>query len=248
MPKTKMREAVLHDWVCDLPFQMQALLMTAIRGPDENNKYNAAKAIVRYLRGVVIKPAANWANQEEPVGLNNNDFMWGEYKLFAGYADAFFNDHDEYPHHFIMHLVHCAEVLGYKHPIPGIRSAWNLFYRVACETFHMNPETEEQMDKRLNDFGFGVHNQETEQNKEELFILRVFKELAYSDRKRMYINLGISSDWFSSPDDISHAQERAILEFLLKEGRRQKIEDILNNQEDKPGIGGTPFDLKLDKW
>jgi hypothetical protein len=164
MPKTRLRESALHDWVCDLPFQMQALLMTTMRGPDENNKYNAAKAIVRYLRGAMCKPAGDWD------GTNNNDFMWGDYNKVLGetktpfeyYSDLFWQDHDEYPHHFIMHLVHCAEVVGYKYPDPEIAMAWRNFYYEACFAFHMNPETEEQMDKRLNDFGCGIHNQKEE--------------------------------------------------------------------------------------
>lgn len=152
MPKKKIKESVLHDWVHGLTFQMQALLLTAMRGPDENNKFNAAKAIVRYLRGSVIKPAGNWCSR------NDNDFMWGEYGMFTEYADAFWQDHDEYPHHFIMHLVHCAEVLAYKHPNEVTRIYWGSFYSDACKSFHMNQETEKQMDKRLSDFGCGIHN------------------------------------------------------------------------------------------
>lgn len=159
MPKTKINETVLHDWVCCLTFQMQALLLTAMRGPDENNKYNAAKSIIRYLRGVVIKPAGDWH------GKNDNDFMWGQFEIFHSYADAFWQDHDEYPHHFIMHLVHCAEVVGYKHPDKMISWYWLNFYKEACHAFHMNPESEDQLDKRLNDFGCGVHavNQKEDQ-------------------------------------------------------------------------------------
>lgn len=163
MPKTSLQESVLHEWVHGLTFQMQALLLTAMRGPDENNKYNAAKAIIRYLRGTICKPAGEWDK------TNNNDFMWGEYvqewpksisrvELFQKYADAFWSDHDEYPHHFIMHLVHCAEVVAYKHPDESIRVHWKMFYSDACVAFHMNPETAEEMDKRLNDFGVGIHN------------------------------------------------------------------------------------------
>ena len=149
MPKVLHSESVLHDWVHALKFQMQALLLTAMRGPDENNKYNAAKALIRYLRGVVIKPSGNW------TGLNDNDFMWGDYQHFETFARTFWVDHDEYPHHFIMHLVHCAEVVGYKHPVDTISRHWHSFYMDACEAFHMNAETEEQMDNRLNDFGCG---------------------------------------------------------------------------------------------
>lgn len=140
-------ELVLHNWLAVLTFQQQALLMTAMRGPDENNKYNAAKAIIRYLRGTVLKPAGDWR------GKNDNDFMWGDYGMFQKYANEFWQDHDEYPHHFIMHLVHCAEVVGYHHPDGSIRAYWFRFYYEACIAFHMIPETADQMNKRLNDFG-----------------------------------------------------------------------------------------------
>lgn len=154
MPKTKIIESALHEWVHELTFQQQALLMTGMRGPDENNKYNIAKGIVRYLRGAICKPAGNWS------GLNDNDFMWGDYKGpngFDYYAEKFWQDHDEYPHHFIMHLVHCAEIIGYKHPDHKIRGYWGGFYTEACWAFHMSPETESNMDRRLNDFGVGIH-------------------------------------------------------------------------------------------
>lgn len=153
MPKKRLKESVLHNWVHELTFQMQALLLTAMRGPDENNKYNAAKAIIRYLRSAVIKPAGDWH------GENDNDFMWGDYSKFNDYAAAFWQDHDEYPHHFIMHLIHCAEVVGYKHPEKTTSNYWFTFYTNACDAFHMSPETEQEMDDRLNDFGCGVHNE-----------------------------------------------------------------------------------------
>jgi hypothetical protein len=147
MPKTKQIESVVHDWVHGLTFQMQALLMTTVRGPDGNKKHNTAKSIIRYFRGSVIKAAGKW------YGKNDNDFMWGEYSRFHNYVKAFWDDHDEYPHHFIMHLVHCAEVLGYYHPDSDVRHHWHIFYLKACESFHMHPEEKHQMDRRLNDFG-----------------------------------------------------------------------------------------------
>ena len=153
MPKTQLKESVLHDWVHSLPFQMQALLLTAMRGPDAIDKYCHAKQIIRFLRGVVIKPAGNWS------GENDNDFMWGDFSKFHIPTMAFWRDHDKYPHHFIMHLVHCAEVIGYKHPEGSMRVHWMTFYLYACKSFHMTPETEEELDGRLNDFGCGVYNE-----------------------------------------------------------------------------------------
>ena len=58
-------------------------------------------------------------------GENDNDFMWGDYNVFHTFVFTFFEDHDEYPHHFIMHLIHCSEVVGYKHPDIKIKNVWN---------------------------------------------------------------------------------------------------------------------------
>lgn len=150
MPKLNQYELVLQDWMGSLTFQMQALLLTGIRGPDENNKHNVAKAIVRYLRGVVIKPAGEWD------GKNNNDWCWGEYEKFKEYANQLFEDHDYFPHHFLMHLIHCAEVIGYMHPNPFINSYWIWFYRKFVYCFHMLEETKDEMEKRLNDFDWVI--------------------------------------------------------------------------------------------
>ncbi len=152
MPKTQKIESVLHDWVHELPFQMQALLLTSIRGADGNTKHNPAKCIVRYLRGIVLKPAGNWD------GTNNNDFMWGEYDKFESFIDEFLEEPDSYPHHFIMHLTHCAEVIGYKLPKRKIAVKWLTFYNKICKSFHMTPETQSEMEARLNDFGCGYKN------------------------------------------------------------------------------------------
>lgn len=149
MPKISVSESALHDWVHTLTFQQQALLMTGMRGPDGCNKHNPAKVIVRFLRGAICKPAGNWD------GENNNDFMWGDYSVFSENTRKFFDDPDGYPHHFIMHLVHCAEVIGYRHPLYSVGLHWHEFYIKACHSLHMTPETVDQMDNRLNDFGVG---------------------------------------------------------------------------------------------
>ena len=157
MKKQKI-ESVIQDWVFALPFQMQALLMTGMRGPDGSPKENAAKDIVRYLRGVVLKPAGDWS------GSNDDSFMWGDYdsypdnmhkiagiRLFPSYCKSIIRAHDEFPHHFIMHLIHCIEVVGYKHPNRTLSYYWKQLYYLFCDALHMNAETEEQMDERLND-------------------------------------------------------------------------------------------------
>lgn len=58
---------------------------------------------------------------------------------------------DELPHHWYRHFMHGVEILGYKHPDDRIRHFWNLTYIRFCRDLHLNPEVEEQMDKRLGD-------------------------------------------------------------------------------------------------
>jgi hypothetical protein len=57
---------------------------------------------------------------------------------------------DHYPHHYVMHLVHCIEIVGYKHPVERTRELWLGFYLALCRALHVNPETEQQLDDRLN--------------------------------------------------------------------------------------------------
>lgn len=154
--KTKQSESVLHDWVHELTFQQQALLLTCVRGCDGLPKYDTTKNIVRFLRGAIMKPAGEWD------GGNSDSFMWGNYSSIDTDGDLIntwtnnvsylLKNHDHVPHHFLMHLIHCAEVIGYKHPNSGISHAWNWMYLQFCESFHMSPESESTMDKRLNDF------------------------------------------------------------------------------------------------
>lgn len=140
--KQQKSEAVIHDWVCELPFMQQALLMTAMRGPDGCSKYNSAKIMVQYLRGVVLKPA-------EDIKGNEDTFMWVDFEHFEEHFKVFFKDTDGYPMHFLMHLIHAAEVVGYNHPEVRIKELWFRFYIKSCKSFHMNIESKEQMDKRM---------------------------------------------------------------------------------------------------
>lgn len=68
-----------------------------------------------------------------------------------GLLAAYITVLDEVPHHFQLHLMHAAEILGYKHPDPEIRQWWNECYGRLVLDMHLNPESEEDMDRRLGD-------------------------------------------------------------------------------------------------
>lgn len=69
---------------------------------------------------------------------------------FWKYAGEFLDSHDHYPHHFLMHFTHAAEILGYKMPYKPQREWWGGFYHKLVHKLHLNPETEAQLDARLN--------------------------------------------------------------------------------------------------
>lgn len=156
-------ESVLHDWVTELPFMQQALLMLATRGPDGLPKETPAKKILHYLRGLVFKPAyedfgkcdgfmnVDYGELAYIQKSHNNDpdiatlFGW----KFKEISQEFFKDVDSYPLHFYMHLVHASEVVGYNYSDENVAGLWHMFYKMACRGFHMNPETKEQLNERL---------------------------------------------------------------------------------------------------
>lgn len=140
-------------WCRELPIQQQSVLLLAARGPDGVPKTHPCKRVQRAYRGSVLTAA--FLGREMHFDDEGDSFMrlsemhnldtWREVM-----AD-FFESVDQLPHHFFLHLLHGAEILGYKHPDSWMRDRWGMFYRWGCSSLHMTPETEFEMDLRLND-------------------------------------------------------------------------------------------------
>jgi len=143
MQKSAEEKSVLQTWVMELPLKVQALMITAVRGPDGMPKFNRAKEIVKVLRGHILVCA------EGDVG--RTPFMTRDMSKieFKGLCTEFFSDHDSVPHHFYMHLIHAAQAIGVYHPDRDIADMWTYFYLRACTDLHMNPETSQQFEKRM---------------------------------------------------------------------------------------------------
>jgi hypothetical protein len=73
------------------------------------------------------------------------------YPSIADAIENYVKSLDEVPHHFHMHFVHAAEIIGYKHPDKEIRGFWDMFYNRMVNDLHLHPESEEEMDSRLGD-------------------------------------------------------------------------------------------------
>lgn len=171
---------VLQPWVADRPFMQQSVLIAAVRGPDGIRKDHVVKVLCRWLRRsfmlcafhkvvhlypdepcggsftgpmlpVLLDRDGNFlANR--PRGVPHADYTVLErYDALDWYAHEYLRHVDELPHHFQLHLMHAAEILGYKHPRGIVRDWWLKFYLMIVNDAHLRPEPEEAMDKRLGD-------------------------------------------------------------------------------------------------
>ena len=131
---------VIQEWAWKLSWKQQAVLMSALRGCDMADKEDPAKPFCRRLRGAVLRSGgADDACEFMRADIGLEDIM------------KFTKQIDRYPIHFILHLVHAAEVVGFNHPAESEAKFWSAFYHNMVQAFHMYPETKEQNDFRLRD-------------------------------------------------------------------------------------------------
>jgi hypothetical protein len=148
-----MGKSVVQSWVCGLSMMQQTVLLTSLRGADTVSKYHVSKYLLRWVRRCVLISAFDNAIIADPYDKRGGNFT-GPIPadtelgtLFKQYLKSV----DEVPHHFHLHLIHTAEILGYKHPDAVIRKGWHDFYLNAVKDMHMYPESEAQLDYRLGD-------------------------------------------------------------------------------------------------
>lgn len=156
-----MAKSALQDWVCNLTIMQQSVLLGAIRGPDGIAKYHACKYLVRWYRRCVLVSALDGKILETPYAFGGGSFTGPSYEATTlahdwrprmnGLVDNYLQSVDEMPHHYLMHFMHAAEILGYKHPQDDKREWWLSIYLRLVHDMHLWPETEAQLDNRLGD-------------------------------------------------------------------------------------------------
>jgi hypothetical protein len=158
-----MLQPVIQEWVQQLTFMQQSVLLTAIRGPDGVDKNHVSKKLVKWLRRCVLFSAFESKKMGKPIVIDTPHFQGGGGftgpscipvcwqpemdKIVSEYIEA----SDNMPHHFQMHILHSSEIIGYCHPDGTIRTWWNDTYKAIVKSMHLQPETREQMCKRLGD-------------------------------------------------------------------------------------------------
>lgn len=165
----KKMPSVIQSWVQELPFMQQSVLLSSVRGPDGLEKYNAAKMLMRfYRRSIMISSLDNCVLtnpfDERGGSFTGPSFDYGTchdarkgnyfekwHSSMRTVVDAYVRGIDGMPAHFTNHFREAIEVLGYKHPDAYIREFWFNTYERLVRDLNLNPETLEQMEKRLSD-------------------------------------------------------------------------------------------------
>lgn len=160
-----MKGPVTQEWVHHLPFMQQTVLLTAVRGPDGIAKYHTCKYLLRWYRRCILLSALDGCAITTPYGLGGGSFTGPSLGYVAieprekidwrpdmdALVSQYLQTVDELPHHYQMHFMHAAEIVGYKHPDVEIRAWWRATYVRLIHDMHVWPETEDELDHRLGD-------------------------------------------------------------------------------------------------
>lgn len=132
--------SVLQPWLQEIGLRHQGVVVSAVRGCDTLPKHHPVKRLTRALRSDTL------------VSFSKNPSSFFKARSHEEFFDLVseLSSFDELPLHYAMHLAHAAEVLAYHHPDPQRAACWRLFYFQFCRKLHLNPETKEQLDERLN--------------------------------------------------------------------------------------------------
>ncbi len=152
--------SVVQPWVQQLPLAMQGTLMTAVRGPDGAHKLHNIKLLIRCYRRVVLVGAKAVPNDfmaaDHFLSRSALGYLTGrttDIDIYDQLLYLFEHETDSLEHHWLLHFIHSIEIIGYEHPESQVRNFWNAAYRAAVQSFHMNPETKMEMERRLRNRG-----------------------------------------------------------------------------------------------
>lgn len=159
--------SVLQDWVHELSFMQQTVLLTAIRGPDGVPKYGPVKMLMRWYRRCILISSLEGDVIDTPykqgVGgsfmgpsYDRTDYVGTGKMLWQDCMDdivsQYLREVDALPHHFQMHLMHAFQIVGVHHPQHHTIGLWfRKTYLRLVNDMHLHPELDEEMNERLSD-------------------------------------------------------------------------------------------------
>lgn len=136
--------SIIQDWVAELGLRYQGVIVSAVRGCDTSSKHSPVKTLARYYRGAVLRP--HCGNLSKSASFMEAPKSASEFMQTS--KDAF-DLIDAVPMHYVLHLVHAAQIVGLYHPDLETQSAWSWFYQYAVRRFHLQPESPVELSRRL---------------------------------------------------------------------------------------------------
>lgn len=139
--------SVLQKWVEELPLRFQGTLLTAVRGCDDEPKtwtktgvaYSPTRRITAYVRWCFMNPA----------DLREVDAEEGAFFMSTPPHPFKPSQFGHLPQHWYAHIMHALEIIGYHHPMQGVRNDACWLYAEMVYNLHLNVETKEQQFARL---------------------------------------------------------------------------------------------------
>jgi hypothetical protein len=147
--------SVLQDWVTTLPLREQGTLLTGVRGCDlapknpaciderygcSTGEETAERSLTAFLRYCFMTPA-------DPREVD----IPGAFFRSTPPANWKPSQFGHYPLHWYSHVMHCFEVVAYRHPDPVISLDAFAIYERMVHSLHLNLETREQFEARLSE-------------------------------------------------------------------------------------------------
>lgn len=140
-PDSQQQQSVMQDWTRKIPLRAQGTLLTCVRGCDLAPKFpldSPERVLVGMLRHAFLVPADPREVGVEPGAFFQNATpadidRWRTTTKFSAFG--------HYPQHWVAHVMHAAEVLGYCHPNPTLAISWQHVYFKFCHAHHVPPET-----------------------------------------------------------------------------------------------------------
>lgn len=156
------KKSVLQPWVEELSMMQQSVLLSSVRGPDNNSKYGPVKMILRWYRRCILFSALDGEILTDPLENRGGSFTGPSAQdcgvsrkpwevVMESVVDEYMRVQDSLPFHYQSHMMHAIEIVGYKHPDKRIRDWWCSLYLRLVNALHLHPETAEEMDSRLGD-------------------------------------------------------------------------------------------------
>jgi len=134
---------VLQDWLENISWMKQTVLISAFRNCDTMGSTGPHKTLVRGVRMSIIR------SSYRPEKLSSGFIMPTPEEIILAGHEFVDNEWDCFPLRFVTHLMHAAQVLGDHYPDTKHRLAWSQTYAAMVHGLHLRPESHHNFQKRL---------------------------------------------------------------------------------------------------